>query len=147
MKHFIILFLMIATVSACEQPVCCDTGPPRFFTVIRTSEGMDYLTFNAGEPIDLYYEGEDDDDQKTDAQPYTFYMGDTTKLEGINVTSLSAEGIKTFYLKVGSDIDTLFVDVERKGSKWEYKAVRFNGEPAQEIKSPKADPYWLIQKK
>jgi len=53
-------------------------------------------------------------------------------------------GIKTFYLKVGSDIDTLYVDVDKKRN---FKSVGFNGQPAQEITNPKAGPYWLLMKK
>lgn len=144
MKYLLAFSLLAIIVSSCEVPICCNPGPPRFMAVIRTSEGIDYLTAHAGEPIDLYYEGENKEDEKTDARPITFLQSDTTKLEGINVTSVSMNGIKTFYLKVGSDIDTLYVDVDKKRN---FKSVRFNGQPAQQITSPKAGPYWLMQKK
>lgn len=147
MKYLLIFSLLAVIVSGCEVPVCCDLDPPRFMAVIRTSEGVDYLTAHAGEPIDLYYEGENEEDAKSDARPITFLQGDTTKLEGINVTSVSISGIKTFYLEVGSDIDTLYVDVEKKGSEEKIKTVHFNGQPAREITSPKAGSYWLMQKK
>ena len=144
MKYLLIFSLLAVIVSGCDIPVCCDPGPPRFMAVIRTGEGLDYLTAQAGEPIDLYYEGENEADEKTNAQAFTYLQGDTTRLEGINVTSVSMNGIKTFYLKVGSDIDTLYVDVDKKRN---FKSVRFNGQPAREITSPKAGPYWLMHKK
>ncbi|WP_162428763.1 hypothetical protein [Pontibacter pudoricolor] len=144
MKYLLVFSLLAVLVSGCEVPVCCDPGPPRFMAVIQTSEGVDYLTSRAGEPIDLFYEGENALDEKTNAQPFTYLQGGTTKLEGVNVTSLSIQGIKTFYLKVGSDVDTLYVDVDKKRN---FKSVRFNGHPAQEITSPKAGSYWLMQKK
>ncbi|PKV62395.1 hypothetical protein [Pontibacter ramchanderi] len=144
MKYLLIFSLLAVIVSGCDTPVCCDPGPPNFFAVIRTSEGTDYLTSNAGKPIDLYYDGENKDDEKTDVHPIIFLQGDTTKLECINITSVSMNGIKTFYLKVGSDIDTLYVDVDKKRN---FKSVHFNGQPAQEITSRKAGSFWLMKKK
>ena len=145
MKYLVLVFLVIATTTGCEIPVCCDLGPPSFFAVIQTPEGEDYLTAHQGEPFDLYYDGENKKDEKASVQPHTFLRGDTTFLQGINIFSLSKNGIQTFYLKVGSNIDTLYVEVKRKSDR--YKTVRFNGEPAQEIRFSNAEPYWLMLKR
>jgi len=72
MKYLLAFTLLAVVASACEVPVCCDPGPPRFMAVIRTSGGVDYLTSKTGEPIDLYYEGENKEDEKSDARPITF---------------------------------------------------------------------------
>lgn len=145
MKALFIFCALVAVLNSCEIPViCCDDEPPTFGTIIRTSEGEDYLTANSDKPMDMYYDGETKQNGWDDVVPETYMEGDTTMLTALQVYSRSVNGIKTFYLTVGDDIDTIYVDVNKKKRK--FTEVLFNGEPAQEINASKG-VYWLMIKK
>lgn len=124
LKYLILLSLIIAGISACETPVCCDPGPEPFRAIVLTQEGGDYLAQNADESVQLYYF---ENSNKKFLDPEVGLVRDTAYLYEPNIPMKSIQGIKDFYLQVGNDVDTLYVDVAKNNR---FKSVKFNGEPA-----------------
>lgn len=138
-----ILYIPLILLAACETPVCCNPGPEPFRAIVLTQEGSDYLAQSAEDLIQVFFI---ENGVKKYLDPQVGLVNDTCRLYEPNIPMRSVQGFKDFYLQIGNEVDTLFVDV---GKNNRYNTVRFNGEIAGTLPTNVPNPaytYILIKK-
>lgn len=136
MKYIVLFFLLSAFTLGCE-PEFGDTGPEPFAAFIYTEEGTNYLDQTIDEPIEFYII---ENGRKLNLFVTRVKFRDSTILNASDTFNVELRA-RDYYLQVGDDIDTFFI--EEKGN--EFKTVLFNGEEVEWRHEP--ETHFFVTKK